>query len=72
MHYFQAMTTFKELGIGNWLIKQLDELNLRKPTPVQAFFQIKGSAFIRLILGRMYSENNGGMRRFGLRKDRNG
>lgn len=28
-------TTFNQLGIGKWLSQQLDELNLKKPTPVQ-------------------------------------
>uniref|UniRef100_A0A914DQE4 RNA helicase n=1 Tax=Acrobeloides nanus TaxID=290746 RepID=A0A914DQE4_9BILA len=28
--------TFNELGIGKWLSQQLNELNLKRPTPVQA------------------------------------
>ncbi|KAI1709950.1 DEAD/DEAH box helicase domain-containing protein [Ditylenchus destructor] len=30
------MTSFKDLGIGQWMTKQLEELTLKKPTPVQA------------------------------------
>lgn len=26
---------FENLGVGKWLIDQLSELNLKKPTPVQ-------------------------------------
>jgi ATP-dependent RNA helicase DDX49/DBP8 len=29
-------SSFKELGIGRWLIRQLNELNLQSPTPIQA------------------------------------
>lgn len=38
---------FNKLGVGKWLIEQLNELNLKKPTPVQVthnknfYFQIE-------------------------------
>ncbi|KAH7716901.1 Ddx49-A-prov protein [Aphelenchoides avenae] len=35
-----ATQTFAELGIGKWLTKQLDELNLRRPTPLNCIPRI--------------------------------
>ncbi|KAL3089491.1 hypothetical protein niasHS_006875 [Heterodera schachtii] len=36
--FFESFSTFswREIGISPWLIKQLNEFNLRRPTPVQA------------------------------------
>ncbi|KAH7703171.1 Protein H20J04.4 a [Aphelenchoides avenae] len=35
-----ATKSFAELGIGKWLTKQLDELNLRRPTPLNCIPRI--------------------------------
>lgn len=57
------MSTFKEIGISEWLTKQLNGLNLTKPTAVQVFiislilnlnFSFRILVFLRFWKGMMY------------------